>query len=102
MLTIYQASCAHEQDEHWPAVGTVDGCGHDGQQTDAICDTHGPYQTIQSAFKPVFRRLRLIGYTYKLPRLLSPRFGDLAIFVVTMTDTQTDRSTALPLCMHAG
>ena len=100
MLTIYQASCAHEQDEHWPAVGTVDGRGHDGQQTDAICDAHGPYQTIQSAFKPVFRRLRLIGYTYKLPRLLSPRFGDLGDFRGD-NDRQTDRQIDCFTPVHA-
>ena len=51
----------------WAAqVGTVDGRGHDGQQTDAFCDAHGPCQAIRSTFKPVFRRFQLIGYVYKL------------------------------------
>ena len=36
-------------------VGTVSGRGYDGQQEDAICDIRGPWQMIQSTFKPVFR-----------------------------------------------
>ena len=35
-------------------VGTVDGRGYNDQQKYAICDTRGPCQTIQSAFKLVF------------------------------------------------
>ena len=35
-------------------VGTVDGHGYDGQQEDAICEVSGPWQTIQSTFKPIF------------------------------------------------
>ena len=36
-------------------VGTVDGHSYDSQQEDTICDVRGPWQTIQSTFKPVCR-----------------------------------------------
>ena len=60
---LYQVSCAHEQGHSrwaWPRWATTDG----------IYDAHGPSQTIQSVFKPVYSRFRLIGYAYKLHRLL--------------------------------
>ena len=62
-------------------MGKVDGCGYNGQQKDAICDTHavhpftgvasyatvmGCTETIQSTLEPFFHRFRLIGYAYEL------------------------------------
>ena len=48
---LYQANCMYEQ-KHVASivlvlvlVGTVDGCGYNGQQKDAICDVCGLYQT---------------------------------------------------------
>ena len=35
-------------------VGTVDGHGYDGQQEDTIYEVSGPWQMIQSTFKPIF------------------------------------------------
>ena len=35
-------------------MGTVNGCGYNGQPKDAICDTHGPCRMIQSTLKRVF------------------------------------------------
>ena len=44
-------------------VGTVDGCGYDGQQNDTICDVCGPCQTIKthsSQFFADFNRLVML------------------------------------------
>ena len=51
-------------------VGTVDGRGYDVQQEDAICNVRGPWQTIQSAFKPICCWFWLIDYACKLLRCL--------------------------------
>ena len=54
---LYQATYACEQKTRglqYSAVGTVNGCGYDDQQVDAIYDAHGPCQTIRSTLKPVF------------------------------------------------
>ena len=51
-------------------VSTVDGCGYDGQQKDAIYDVRGQCQTIRSTLKLVFRSFRMIGYAYELLRCL--------------------------------
>ena len=71
-------------------MGTVDGRGHDWQQTDAICDAHGPRandsERCQGSFSPIstdWSRLQVAQ---------TPRFRDLAIFAVTLI--------ALPLHMR--
>ena len=45
------------------AVGMVDGCGYDGQQKWAICDTCRVYHSILSISKPVFTEFdRFVAY----------------------------------------
>ena len=57
--------CAWAENK-WPAVGTVNGRGYDGQQIDAICDAHGPCKMIQSILKPFFLPI----WTYYFHRCL--------------------------------
>ena len=79
-LMIYTRPVVHMSRKQWPAelvlMGTVNGCGYDGQQKDAICDVRGPCQTIQSTFKPVF----FADFGYLVAQM--PRCQDLTIFVV--------------------
>ena len=79
----------------WPAVGTVYGCGYDGQQIATICDDHGPCQTIRSILKPVF--LPILTYLLCLQFSQMPRCPDLAILVTMTTDNRQTKPIALPL-----
>ena len=85
-------------------VGTVDGCGYNGQQEDAICDT-GSW-TVTNNSKHIQASFSLILTDWLHLRVAQmPRSQDLAIFVVT-TDEQmnrrTERPITLPLCMRTG
>ena len=93
---------AHEQKAHGlqcaialVQVGMVNGHGYDDQQEDAICDVRGPWQTIQSTFKPVYCWFWLIGYAYELLRCL-----DLKIWRFSWWQ-QMDRQTDYFIPAHA-
>ena len=54
-------------------MGTVDGCGYDGQQKDVICDVRGPCQICERFevhSSQFFRWFQLIGYAYESLRCL--------------------------------
>ena len=77
MLTISTRPVVHRPVMHMSrkhmacqSVGMLDGHGYDGQQKDTICDICGPWQMIQSTFKPDFHWFWLIGYDYELLRCL--------------------------------
>ena len=82
------------------AVGRVDGRGHDGQQTDAFCDAHGPCQKIRSTFKPVFRRFRLIDYAYKLLWVLDFEIWRFRVVVTTTDSTPTHARGVIHATRH--
>ena len=78
------------------AVGTVNGRGYDGQQTAAICETHGTCRTFLSLLKSVF--LPISTYSLCLHFSQMPRCPHLAILVTTMTDNRWQtKLIALPL-----
>ena len=51
-------------------VGTVNGCGYDGQLKYTICDICRPCHLILSILKPVFHQLQQICCTYESIRCL--------------------------------
>ena len=67
---LYQASCVHERKAHgleWVrSMGVATMC----QPEDAICDIHGPHQTVRRILKRIFHRYQLIRYAYELLRCL--------------------------------
>ena len=67
---LYQASCAHEHKAHGLEWARLMGMARMYQPEDAICDAHGPHQTIRRKLKRIFHRYRLIRYTYELLRCL--------------------------------
>jgi hypothetical protein len=73
----------------------VGGVDRRGQWKRSICDARGPYQTIRSIMKPVFRRLRWICCTYESLKCL-----DIQIwrFLCWQTDWQTDRTDHITPC----
>ena len=67
---LYQASCAHEHKAYGLEWAQSMGMAMMCQPEDAICDTHGPHQTIRRVLKQVFHRHQLIRYAYELFRCL--------------------------------
>ena len=105
MLTIYTRPVVHMSRKHMACsmlvqVGRIDGYGYDGQQEDTICDVHGPWQTIQSTFKPVFRWFWLIGYTYELLKCLDLETWQFSWW--PQMDRRTDRQTDYFTPVHVG
>ena len=74
-------------------MGTVDGCGYNGQHKRTICDAFRPCHSIPSALKPVFQNSTDL-LLLQLAQI--PRSPDLAISVSTIT-TMTIQLTTLPL-----
>ena len=65
-------------------MGTVDGCGYDGQQKYTICDACRQYRSILSILKPVFRRIQQIHCVYN-----SLRYLDRQIWLLLCSRRQT-------------
>ncbi len=80
---------------HW--ADTVDRCGYDGQQKGTICDAHGPYPSIWSTLKSVFRQVRLIHCAYESLRCLD--LEEVPFFVLT---TQCHNRLLYPLVQVQG
>ena len=60
-LPLCQCSCMHEHKEHaYCIVGTVDGCGYDGQLKCTICDARRPCHSVLNIQKPVFRQFPVL------------------------------------------
>ena len=51
-------------------MGTINGCGYDGQHKRTICDACRPCHSILSTLKPAFRWIRQICCSYNLLRCL--------------------------------
>ena len=66
-------------------LGTVDGCGYDGQQKYTICDACRPCHSIWRIARPVFHRIRRIRCV--LMSHSGARSRDLA-FLLTTTMTK--------------
>ena len=69
-------------------VGTVDGCGYDGQQKYTICDDRRLCHSIRSIVRPVFCQIRQICCPFESLRCLDVKIRQFFL-MTTMTEPNT-------------
>ena len=82
-------------------MGTVKGCGYDGQQKCTICDACRLCHSIQSIVRPVFHQIQQIYCAYKLLRRLHLHYVDIEFwrFFVDNDNNGNDNNNNEPITL---